>query len=107
MDVCYFPDGKMHGVGIEFADFPAPHSGQNIAKKVMDTIDQYELHGNIIGIVLDNAKANDNAMEILAHYLNLNQFTFPTKEDFHIRCFGHALNLACKGNKIMLNIYFK
>ena len=87
----------MHGVGIEFADFPAPHSGENIAEKVMNTIDEYGLHGKVIAIVLDNAKANDTAMGILAVYLNLNQSTFPTKDDFHIRCFGHALNLACKG----------
>jgi len=87
----------MHGVEIEFADFPAPHSGQNIATKVMNTIEQYELQEKIIGIVLDNASANDTAMGILAIYLGLNDETFPTREEFHIRCFGHALNLSCKG----------
>ena len=87
----------MHGVGIEFADFPSPHSGQNIAEKVIKTIDQYELRGRVIGIVLDNAKANDNAMEIIAAYLKLDEDTFPTPEEIHIRCFGHALNLTCKG----------
>jgi len=87
----------MHGVGIEFADFPAPHSGENIATKVMNTIKQYELQEKIIGIVLDNARANDTAMGILTGYLGLDEETFPTCEEFHIRCFGHALNLTCKG----------
>ena len=89
-----FLDGKMHSAGIEFADFPTAHSAENISDEVINTIDEYELQGRIIGIVIDNAKANDNAMDVIALYLGLNKKTFPTPQELHIRCFGHALNLT-------------
>jgi len=86
----------MHGITIEFAEFPSPHTGNNIADKVISTIQQYGLYGKIIGIVLDNASANDKAMKKISEYLKLGD-SFPKPEELHIRCFAHALNIGCKG----------
>jgi len=91
-------DGHMHGSIIEFIEFNEEHTGRNIADKVTTVIDQYGLHGKIIAIVLDNAKANDKAIAYISNHLNLNESTYPTPHELHVRCFGHALNLASKGN---------
>ena len=94
---CCFPDGKVHGFGIEFAEFPEKHTGRNIADKVIHAIQEYGLKGKITGIVVDNASNNDAAMKIITQHLGLNDSTFPNEEELHFRCFGHAKNLGCKG----------
>jgi len=87
----------MNGFGLEFVEFPGQHTGFCIADKVKSVIQTYGLEDKIIAIVVDNASNNDMAMGELSTFLRLNENTFPTPEELHVRCFGHVMNLGCKG----------
>ena len=66
----------------------------------------YGLKGKVIGIVVDNSKANDIAIKDIANFMNLNATTFPTPEELHFRCFGHILNIASQGKKLQELLLF-
>jgi hypothetical protein len=87
----------MHGIALDFAEFSGHHSGLEIARKVKDVVNEFGLHGRILGIVVDNAKANDVAIQDIAAILGLDNTTYPTPSELHFRCFGHMMNLGCKG----------
>jgi hypothetical protein len=93
----FFTDGKVHGVGLDFVEFSSHHTGKNIAKAFMGVVDQYRLRNKIVGIVMDNASSNDIAIKEIAVKLGLDNTTFPTADELHFRCFGHVMNLGCKG----------
>ena len=87
----------MIGIGLDFVEFERQHTGVEIAHRVKTIINEYKLDQKILAIVVDNAKSNDVAIKEIATIFNLDQDTFPTPEELHIRCFGHTMNLACKG----------
>jgi hypothetical protein len=91
--------GAIQSVALEFADVSGSNTGQHIAQKVKNIITTYGLNGKVIGIVVDNSKANDVALKEIAEGMNLNDKTFPTPEELHFRCFGHILNIGCQGKK--------
>jgi hypothetical protein len=95
----------MNGTAIEFLEFPERQTGEQIAQNVWETIQKYNLNGKIVGIVVDNCSANDVALGIIAKKLKLNANTFPTPEELHYRCFGHIMNIGCKG-KEKVNLKF-
>ena len=91
-------DAKLHGVGLDFVEFEGHHTGENIAEKVKNVINDFGLNGKVIGIVVDNASANDIAIKKIAEsVLKQDGVSFPTADEFHFRCFGHILNIGCKG----------
>lgn len=90
-------DGVLHGINLEFVEFPVSHTGKNIAKEVIKVLKTYQLENKVIGIVADNASNNDIAIKEITELLELADNTFPGKNEFHFRCFGHIMNLACKG----------
>ena len=91
----------MHSVGLDFVDVAGSHSGENIASHVKKIVDKYCLYGKIIGLVVDNAKANDIAIEKIAEALNLDDKSFPTVSEAHFRCFAHILHIACQGKGLL------
>jgi hypothetical protein len=92
-----FSEGAMNGAGIQFIEFSESPTGDHIAEKVLDTIQYFHLWGRIIGIVVDNAAVNDVAICKISAKLNLNENSYPTEKELHLRCFGHIMNLGCKG----------
>jgi len=95
-------DGVIHSIGLEFVEFPGTHTGLHIAEKVEDVMTSYGLEKRVIAIVVDNAENNTVAIRELSGILKLNDKTFPTTEELHMRCFGHVMNLGAKG-KILEN----
>lgn len=91
----------MHSVLLDYVDVPGKHTGQHIATYVQAIIDRYGLQKKIIGIVTDNAKANDVAIQELIRAMKLDDTTYPSAEDVHIRCFGHILNICCQGKNLI------
>jgi hypothetical protein len=88
----------LHGVALDFVEFEGRHTGVQIASQVNSVIDAFGLKKKVIGIVVDNATANDVAMKSIAEtVLQEDGANFPTAKEFHFRCFGHILNLGCKG----------
>ncbi|KNB17842.1 hypothetical protein FOXG_22068 [Fusarium oxysporum f. sp. lycopersici 4287] len=66
------------------------HTGAVLADEVADTICAFDLQDRIGYYTLDNAANNDTAMEALAA-----EFDFD-KDERHIRCAPHFLNLAVR-----------
>lgn len=66
------------------------HSGENIAGVVADVIRDYRIASRIGYFVLDNAKNNDTALQMLSTTLTID----PTKQ--RLRCAGHIINLVVK-----------
>jgi len=91
----------MHSTGLGFVDAAGSHSGSNIATHVKRLVEKYGLSGKIIGLVVDNARANDVAIKDIALALSLDDRTYPTKQEVHLRCFAHILNIACQGKSLM------
>ena len=100
--IYYCLGGVMNTVALDFVNFEGSHSGENIAKYVKDIIKKYGLYGKIIGLVADNAKANDVAMKEIAQALKLDSKTYPTSEEVHFRCFAHILNICCQGKGLLV-----
>lgn len=93
----------MCGVVLDFLEFQGHHTGQDIAKKVIKVIKDFGLHEKVIAIVVDNASANDIAVVEIATFLG-DCSSFPIMpEELHFRCFGHILNIGCKG-KVKINM---
>jgi len=95
-------EGVIHGVLLDFILVSGSHSGKRIAFIVDNIIKKYHLHGKIVGLVVDNARANDIAVNEIAKGLGMNNETYPTLEEVHFRCFAHILNISCQG-KTCLN----
>ena len=66
------------------------HSGEQIAEQILKAIKDFGVTGRIISITMDNASANDRAINILRGELNPMSDPF----FFHSRCVAHILNLA-------------
>ena len=69
----------------------AGHTGVEMADKVEEVIDDYELRDNVGFFTLDNATSNDVLVDTLAIRLRFaNTLDVPRR----VRCHGHILNLA-------------
>ena len=66
------------------------HSGEQIVEQILKAINDFEVTGRIISITMDNASANDRAINILRGELNPMSDPF----FFHSRCVARILNLA-------------
>ena len=75
------------------------HSGENIAKTVVEVIGEYQVDHNVGCFMLDNATSNDTCVTAIlkALYPDLtpDELTMKTKER-RLRCFGHIVNLVAK-----------
>jgi hypothetical protein len=66
------------------------HTGENVANVVLDVLSHFNIQEKIGYCVLDNAQANDAAVESLAKELGF------SAEERRLRCVGHILNLAVR-----------
>ena len=66
------------------------HSEERTAEQILQAIKDFGITGRIISITMDNASANDRAINILRGTLN------PVSDQFffHSHCVAHILNLA-------------
>jgi hypothetical protein len=69
------------------------HSGENIAARLLEILDELDMADRIGGITMDNAQNNDTAMDSLERNLGARGIKF-TRQEQRIRCFAHVLNLA-------------
>jgi hAT family C-terminal dimerisation region len=68
------------------------HSGENMAKEVLQVLREYEI-GNQFGyFILDNASSNDNAVKAILQEFNISS----EYEERRLRCFGHIINLVAQ-----------
>ena len=66
------------------------HSREIIAQQILQVVNDYGVTGRVISITMDNASANDRAINILRGALNPISYPY----FFHSRCVAHILNLV-------------
>ncbi|KAA8610947.1 hypothetical protein PtrV1_14031 [Pyrenophora tritici-repentis] len=82
------------------------HTGENLGSVVLELLEEYDISGDQIGyFMLDNASANDTAVEFILKDLCP---WMKSKQRRHrrLRCLGHVINLCCQaflmGAKLLL-----
>ncbi|XP_010527739.1 PREDICTED: zinc finger BED domain-containing protein RICESLEEPER 2-like isoform X2 [Tarenaya hassleriana] len=84
---------KLNSKILTFSAMPPPHSGNQLAKKVLDCLKDWGIEKKIFSLTLDNASANDTMQKILKDQLCLQQGLLCDGKFFHVRCCAHILNL--------------
>ncbi|KAG7588913.1 Ribonuclease H-like superfamily [Arabidopsis suecica] len=84
---------KLKSKILSFCAMPPPHSGFELAKKVLSCLEDWGIEKKIFSLTLDNASANDNMQSILKDQLLSRHGLLCDGEFFHIRCSAHVLNL--------------
>jgi hypothetical protein len=79
---------------LEFKEIFGPHTGENLAEIVGDTLKNFKLGKKLLSVTADNAKNNETMMEELEGILEFQgQFTGMSS---YVRCIAHILNLIAK-----------
>ena len=86
-------DWKLKSKILAFCDMRPPHSGVELARKVIEIITDWGIDRKIFSLTLDNASANDNMQMNLKTQLSLEGNLLCDGEFFHVRCSAHILNL--------------
>jgi hypothetical protein len=92
--VCHFIDRnfKARTVMLGLKRLVGPHSGENMSRLLIETIETYKL-AHVLGFcVLDNARDNDTSLRSVQAYLLLQGVTW-CADAHRLRCFGHIVNL--------------
>jgi hypothetical protein len=77
------------------------HSGEAIAKHILEVVPDFNMEGKILSITLDNALANTTAIQILTPKLQ----SFINGYIIHQRCVCHIINLVVQDGIIVINKY--
>lgn len=94
---------KLQSIILSFRYFPPPHNGKDIYKFAVDLIDEWGLKGKVFSITVDNASANDVAVDELRKDL-LETHSLPCDGKFlHIRCAAHILNLIVRAGLALVD----
>ena len=86
-------DWKLKSKILSFAHMQPPHTGHDLALKVLEFLKDWGIERKIFSINLDNASSNDNMQNMLKEHLCLSNSLLLNGEFFHIRCSAHILNL--------------
>lgn len=83
---------------LAFCDLKSPHTGENIANRVLECLREWGLEKKIFSITLDNAKNNDSMQRILMGRLQMMSRSglLCDGKFMHVRCCAHILNLIVK-----------
>jgi len=73
------------------------HTGANIGKAIIDTLDLYEITEKVGYFMLDNASSNDTAVDTVVKELRHRGISRTiTAKQSRLRCTGHIINLVVK-----------
>nr|GME03462.1 zinc finger BED domain-containing protein RICESLEEPER 2-like [Ipomoea batatas]GME21272.1 zinc finger BED domain-containing protein RICESLEEPER 2-like [Ipomoea batatas] len=87
---------------------PPPHTGRELAKKLLGCLKDWGIEKKLFSITLDNASANDSMQNILKEQLCLQNDLLCNGEFFHVRCSAHILNLIVQdGLKVIGDSFYK
>ncbi|XP_009123725.2 zinc finger BED domain-containing protein RICESLEEPER 2-like [Brassica rapa] len=96
---------------LAFCEIKPPHTGDEIAKKVLGCLKEWGLENKVFSFTLDNATSNTSMQKILTHRLQMVAGNrLPCNGKFlHVRCCAHILNLIVKegielANSLLENI---
>nr|GLL25230.1 zinc finger BED domain-containing protein RICESLEEPER 2-like isoform X1 [Ipomoea trifida] len=93
---------KLNSKILSFCAMPPPHTGIQLAKKLLECLKEWGIEKKLFSLTLDNASANDSMQNILKGQLCLQNDLLCNGEFFHVRCSAHILNLIVQdGLKVM------
>lgn len=99
---------KLQNKILAFAHMEPPHSGRDLALKVLEMLDDWGIEKKFFSITLDNASANNSMANFLKEHLGLSNSLLLDGEFFHIRCSAHILNLIVQdGLKVVSDALHK
>ncbi|BAB02100.1 unnamed protein product [Arabidopsis thaliana] len=80
---------------LAFCDMKPPHTGEELANKILSCLKEWGLEKKIFSLTLDNARNNDSMQSILKHRLQMisGNGLLCDGKFFHVRCCAHVLNL--------------
>ncbi|KAL3649077.1 hypothetical protein CASFOL_005480 [Castilleja foliolosa] len=81
---------------------PPPHTGIELANKVLNLLNEWGIGKKIFSLTLDNASNNDNMQDTLRGLLRSDLLC--GGEFFHIRCCAHILNLIVREGMKVVNV---
>src|SRR5579859_4616256 len=85
---------NLQSVLIALSKLYRAHTGANIGKAIIDTLDLYNIMKKLGYFMLDNASSNNTAVEAITtefHHCRLSRTI--TSKEARLRCFGHIINL--------------
>lgn len=88
-------DWRLNNKILAFCDMKPPHTGEELANKILICLKEWGLEKKIFSLTLDNAKNNDSMQKILKHRLQMisGNGLLCDGKFFHVRCCAHVLNL--------------
>jgi hypothetical protein len=93
---CHFVDSNwlLQKRILNFCNVPPPHSGVVIADALRENFNGWGIMRKVFSITVDNASANNAAIEILRDESRLKGIFLPVgRLLFHVRCCAHITNL--------------
>ncbi|CAN6975906.1 unnamed protein product, partial [Brassica rapa subsp. trilocularis] len=78
---------------LTFCALPPPHTGMNVALKLLESVEEWGLEKKMFSLTLDNATSNDSMQDIVKTQVLLSNDLLCGGEFFHVRCAAHILNL--------------
>lgn len=78
---------------LAFFHFPPPHTGVNLAEKLVSLLKDWGIEKKIFTLTLDNASNNDAMVNILKKHSSFGTSLMAGGVYFHVRCGAHVLNL--------------
>ena len=71
--------GKMRSTVLDFSVFTGKHTGERIAKKLVEVMEEFNIADRVFSITLDNASNNKRAMKLRFPSGRGTNFLFPGK----------------------------
>uniref|UniRef100_A0A1J3J3A9 Zinc finger BED domain-containing protein RICESLEEPER 2 n=1 Tax=Noccaea caerulescens TaxID=107243 RepID=A0A1J3J3A9_NOCCA len=93
---------RLHNKILALCDFEAPHTGDEIATKVLDSLKEWGLEQKVFSFTLDNATSNTSMLGILKNRLQLANKLPCDGKFLHVRCSAHILNLIVKEGLLLI-----
>lgn len=89
---------KLHNKILAFSELKHPHTGEEVANKLLSCLKEWGLEKKVFSMTLDNANYNDSMQKILKHRLQMisGNGLLCDGKFFHVRCSAHILNLIVK-----------
>ena len=101
-------DWKLKNKILSFCALLPPHTGFQLAMKILDEMEEWGIDKKVFSVTLDNATNNDSMQDILKSQLVLRNDLVCGGEFFHVRCSAHILNLIVQdGLKVIGNSLHK
>ena len=89
----YIVNGILQSLALACAPLGGKHSGENLREVFVAKCDQFGLFPNLLGVTTDNASNIDKLLDLFAGDCQCRDITF-NKQEQHVRCFAHVVNLA-------------